>query len=148
MHVASNAALRLMLDDEIEAVGNVTLTQFRAVVHATASSPDTSEPVTLASNAVGVTVTVTDKDGDTDTATANLNGVVQFLDAGPTAAIALNGQPVLAVDESVPGLAPGETEPGGNLGTNTILGATLFTNSSTFGSDGAAAVTPTANSVE
>jgi hypothetical protein len=40
--------------------------------------------VTLASNLVGVTVTVKDGDGDTSTATANLNGVVRFLDDGPT----------------------------------------------------------------
>src|SRR5207237_6588374 len=36
---------------------------------------------------------------------------------------------------------------GGNLGTNTILAGTLFTNTSVFGSDGAASATPTVYSL-
>ncbi|WP_063694591.1 DUF5801 repeats-in-toxin domain-containing protein [Bradyrhizobium stylosanthis] len=128
--------------------GDTTLTQFRAVVHGTSSDPDSSEAVTLADNAVGVTVTVTDKDGDSSHDTANLNGVVKFLDDGPTAHIALNGSPTLVVDETDGVGAPGEVDPvGGNLGTNTILGATLFTNTSVFGSDGAASTTPTVYSL-
>src|SRR4029078_7564141 len=119
--------------------GDTTLTQFRAVAHGTGTDPTTSEAATLADDVVGVPVTVADKDGDSSHDTANLNGVVKFLDDGPTAHIALNGSPTLIVDETDVVGATGEVDPvGGNLGTNTIVGATLFNNTSVYGSDGAA----------
>lgn len=80
--------------------GDVTLTQYRAVVHGDPTNPDGSEPAFLADNLVGVTVTVTDGDGDTSSATANLNGVVEFLDDGPTAPDVALGSGTVGVDET------------------------------------------------
>src|SRR4029078_6394387 len=113
-----------VFDLSIEAsTGDVTLTQYRAVVHDDATDGDTSEPATLGDNLIGVSVTVTDGDGDTSTDTADLHGVVQFLDDGPTASISIN-EATLAVDETATAQSPDDAAPltsiGQSLGQSTI----------------------------
>ena len=81
-----NAAGALAFTVTVDASGNVTLDQIRAVVHNISSNPDTSEGVTLsADNLVTLTATVTDKDGDHQSATANIGQNLVFNDDGPTA---------------------------------------------------------------
>ena len=67
----------------VDASGNVTLDQLRAVVHPTT---DPNEPETLsADNLVTLTATITDKDGDSASATQNIGQNLTFLDDGPVA---------------------------------------------------------------
>jgi VCBS repeat-containing protein len=108
----------------VDANGNVTLDQDRAVVH-----PDTSNPndaVTLASgDLVTLTATATDHDGDTASQTLNLGDQLAFLDDGPTISASAT-QPSLTVDET-------------NLGTDASASfAGVFT--SAFGADGAGTI--------
>ena len=110
------------------------LAQFMSIQHDISSIPDTSEPASF-SDKIFITAT----DGDGDSATSNGSLTVTFLDDGPTASIALNGTPVLSVDESDGAGVMGEVDPlGGHLGSTTLLGANLFADTSVFGSDGAA----------
>ncbi|HKX92808.1 MAG TPA: DUF5801 repeats-in-toxin domain-containing protein [Sphingomicrobium sp.] len=108
----------------VDASGNVTLDQIRAVVHPNPSNPDDS--VTLAAdNLVSLTATVTDKDGDSASATLNIGQNLNFEDDGPS--ISLSGsENSLTVDET-------------NLAIN--AGPTNFATAFTpvFGADGAAA---------
>jgi len=84
-HVGT-AAGALAFTVTVNAAGNVTLDQIRAVIHPTGTDPDTSEGVTLsADNLVTLTATVTDKDGDQQSATANIGQNLVFQDDGPTA---------------------------------------------------------------
>lgn len=110
------------------------VTQFMGTYHDTPSIPDTSEPASFSGK---IFATVVDSDGDAVTSVGSLT--VSFLDDGPTASIALNGTPVLAVDETDGVGVVGEVDPaGGHLGTTTLTGATLFADTSVFGADGAA----------
>ena len=120
-----NAAGALAFTVTVDASGNVTLDQIRAVVHPDANNANDS--VTLgADNLVTLSATVTDKDGDHQCATANIGQNLVFLDDGPS--INANGaQPTLTVDETV-------------LATNaTASFAGVF--NSAFGADGAGTVT-------
>ena len=113
----------------VDSSGNVSLDQARAVMHSTASDPDTSEDKSLAAdNLVTLTHTITDKDGDSASATANIGQNLHFLDDGPT--ISPSGtEAQLTVDES-------------NFAVNDTKGfATAFTKG--FGNDGPATLNPT-----
>lgn len=72
---------------DLAADGTVTLTQLRAVMHASADTPaDSNEMAGLVGGGL-VNLTASIKDGDTDlakTATADLTGAIAFLDDGPT----------------------------------------------------------------
>ncbi|WP_160287843.1 retention module-containing protein [Pseudomonas knackmussii] len=67
----------------LDASGNVTLDQQRALVHSNASDPN--DPLSLASGKIGLTLTATDGDGDKTTASVDLGSKLTFLDDGPTA---------------------------------------------------------------
>ena len=100
-HAGDTLGDPLVFTLSIDSSGDVTLTQYRAVVHDHSDNPDTSEPAFLADGAVGVTVAVTDGDGDTSSATANLNHVVEFLDDGPTApTVSASYSGTVTVDET------------------------------------------------
>ncbi|ACA16964.1 conserved hypothetical protein [Methylobacterium sp. 4-46] len=89
----------LVFTVSVDASGNVTLDQKRAVVHANAN--DANDAATLAAdNLVQLTATVTDKDGDHQAATLNIGQNLSFLDDGPS--ISTTGmEPTLTVDETV-----------------------------------------------
>ena len=110
----------LVFTVSVDALGNVTLDQQRAVVHPNAANPD--DPVSLAADSlVTLTATVTDRDGDSTSATAAIGTNLTFEDSGPVVT-ASTTQPVLTVDES-------------DLATNaTASFAGVFT--PTFGADG------------
>ena len=77
----------LVFTVEVNAAGDVTLTQFRALVHDNSTDPDeAATPQMLAAGALALEVEVTDGDGDKDTASIDLGGgVIKFEDDGPTA---------------------------------------------------------------
>src|SRR5262249_49486887 len=89
----------LVFTASVNASGNVTRDQKRAVVHANPNDPN--DAATLASDdLVKLTATITDKDGDHQSATLNIGQNLSFLDDGPT--ITTTGtEPTLAVDETV-----------------------------------------------
>ncbi|MFL6745950.1 MAG: DUF5801 repeats-in-toxin domain-containing protein [Sphingomicrobium sp.] len=110
----------LVFTVSVDAAGNVTLDQIRAVVHADPTNPD--DATTLSTDTlVTLTGTVTDRDGDQASAVANIGTNLVFEDDGP--AITLSGtEPNLTVDETV-------------LATNAIASfADAFT--PLFGADG------------
>ncbi|HEY6661952.1 MAG TPA: DUF5801 repeats-in-toxin domain-containing protein [Sphingomicrobium sp.] len=79
-----NAAGALAFTVSVDASGNVTLDQIRAVVHPNTLNPDDS--VTLsADNLISLTATVTDRDGDSQSATLNIGQNLNFEDDGPSA---------------------------------------------------------------
>ena len=111
----------LVFTVSVDAAGNVTLDQQRAVVHPNAANPD--DPVSLAADGlVTLTATVTDGDGDSTSATAAIGPTLRSRTDGPVVT-ASTTQPVLTVDES-------------DLATNASASfAGVFT--PTFGADGA-----------
>jgi T1SS-143 domain-containing protein len=106
----------------VDASGNVTLDQQRAVIHSPDSGPD--QTTTLAAdNLVTLTATATDFDGDTARQTLNLGLNLTFHDDAPSAtATLLTG----VVDEDgVPGGIPGGT--GDVAGENTVATGNVST---------------------
>ncbi len=109
----------------VDASGNVTLDQSRAVVHDDPLDPDeSSSPAVLAAaSLVTLTATVTDGDGDTDAATADIGDAFEFKDDGPSVVRSADPVPLLTVDDS-------------DFGTDDSASfASLFTPD--FGADGA-----------
>ncbi|CDX39957.1 conserved hypothetical protein [Mesorhizobium plurifarium] len=91
----------------VDASGNVTLDQLRAVVHPT---NDPNESVFMSNaNLVTLTAIITDGDGDTAQAVANIGTAFEFKDDGPTITKAFDG---------VPGGAVGDHETLSNVLTN------------------------------
>ncbi|WP_224544486.1 DUF5801 repeats-in-toxin domain-containing protein [Mesorhizobium sp. CA16] len=87
----------LVFTVSVDASGNVTLDQIRAVVHPT-SDPDESKTL-AADNLIQLTATVTDKDGDHAPATLDIGQNLNFKDDGPS--ITADGtKPTITVDES------------------------------------------------
>ncbi|WP_225610440.1 DUF5801 repeats-in-toxin domain-containing protein [Pseudomonas sp. PDM23] len=89
----------LVFTVSVNANGDVTLDQQRAIVHANTSDPDDSRTLT-SDNLVTLTGTKTDKDGDSAQTTLNIGQNLIFKDDGPT--ISTTGsEPTLTVDETV-----------------------------------------------
>ena len=108
----------------VDASGNVTLDQIRAVVHPT---NDPNEPKTLsADNLVTLTAIITDKDGDSASATQTIGQNLVFQDDGPT----------ISAPTSILSLTVDETNLAGNA---TQSFAAAFTSS--YGADGAGTIT-------
>jgi T1SS-143 domain-containing protein len=70
----------------VDASGNVTLDQERAVVHSSPDSPVDSDETTglSSSDLIKLTATITDGDGDSTTSTVNIGASLTFHDDGPT----------------------------------------------------------------
>jgi large repetitive protein len=115
----------LVFTVSVDASGNVTLDQSRAVVHTPDGGPN--DVASLVGNLVTLTQTVTDSDGDSADAVADIGGMVRFIDDAPTgganAAVQLD-------DDSLGGNAGGT----GDVDPNTAN--TSGTLSHTFGNDG------------
>ncbi|RWA74569.1 DUF5801 repeats-in-toxin domain-containing protein [Mesorhizobium sp.] len=110
---------------EVNAAGDVTLTQLLAVRHDPDSGPDQSTGLSAA-NLVTLTATIVDGDGDTDSDTANIGDNLLFKDDAPSISAPLDNV-IVTVDEST--LA----------GDDTKSFATQFT--SNGGKDGSAGIT-------
>ncbi|MBR0874835.1 hypothetical protein JQ633_31075 [Bradyrhizobium tropiciagri] len=96
----------LVFTVSVDASGNVTLDQIRAVVHPNTNDPDDSKTLT-SDDLVKLTATITDKDGDHQAATLNIGQNLNFKDDGPT--ISTTGtEPTLTVDDST--LATNDTK--------------------------------------
>src|SRR5262249_7005554 len=105
----------------VNASGNVTLDQQRAIVHTNPNDPDESRGLT-GSNLVVLTATATDGDADHAPASLDLTPLLVFKDDGPSITASATGAPTLTVDETV-------------LATNATASFTAqFT--PTFGADG------------
>jgi len=84
----------------VDASGNVTLDQQRAIVHADPNNPDEARGLT-GTNLVVLTATVTDGDGDHASAPLDLTSQLVFKDDGPSILATATGAPTLTVDETV-----------------------------------------------
>src|SRR5262249_11770292 len=94
---ASAAAFAIAIDS---LTGVVSTAQYASLQHGTPeTNGDASEPAAITDSALLAVVTVTDGDGDKATSSTGIGAKIQFLDDGPTAAIALTGTSV-AHDES------------------------------------------------
>ncbi|MER9453915.1 DUF5801 repeats-in-toxin domain-containing protein [Mesorhizobium sp. M0478] len=72
----------------VDADGNVTLDQSRAVVHGDPTDPvEADTPVILAANLVSLTATATDGDGDSAHTSVDIGGAFTFEDTGPAIAV-------------------------------------------------------------
>src|SRR5262249_4795035 len=91
----------------VDANGNVTLDQQRAVVHANPNDPDESRGLT-GTNLVVLTAIATDKDGDHASAPLDLTPQLVFKDDGPSITATPTGAPTLTVDETT--LATNDTK--------------------------------------
>ncbi|HML42225.1 MAG TPA: DUF5801 repeats-in-toxin domain-containing protein [Hyphomicrobium zavarzinii] len=109
----------------VDASGNVTLDQQRAIVHTDSTNPD--ESVSIAANLVSLTGRITDRDGDAATATLDIGGSLIFKDDAPAIGVRNASIPLLAVDETALG-SDASTNVAANFGT-------------TYGADGAGAIT-------
>ena len=108
----------------IDSTGHLSMVEWLSIQHPNTGNPDDS--LSIANGAVLAIVTATDGDGDTSTASTAIGGLISFQDDGPTIS-ASSEQPNLTVDETT-------------LATNASASfAGVFTSS--FGSDGAGAVT-------
>ena len=85
----------------VNASGQVTLDQQRAIVHADTTDADDSRGL-VGSNLVVLTATAHDGDGDTASAPLDLTPLLAFEDDGPTAAITLGAGSV--VHDETPGV--------------------------------------------
>lgn len=75
---------QLVFTVSINAAGDVTVDQLRAVVHPNAADPDDS--INIANdNLITITATVTDGDGDTASATIGIGNNINLEDDGPSA---------------------------------------------------------------
>jgi VCBS repeat-containing protein len=74
----------LVFTASVNASGQVTLDQVRAVVHSPDTGPDQSTGLASA-DLVKLTATVTDGDGDSASAVANIGGALHFEDDAPSA---------------------------------------------------------------
>ncbi|WP_218044119.1 DUF5801 repeats-in-toxin domain-containing protein, partial [Kiloniella majae] len=119
------------------ATGGVTVEQFRALKHSDTDDHDeAADPLEIAAGAVKLTVTVTDGDDDTDSESVELGNLIKFEDDGPTADLSAKQDAEIRLDETEND--GDDTAVDGLLADVTVAGSTLFTNSSAFGSDGAA----------
>jgi VCBS repeat-containing protein len=73
----------LVFSVSVNATGDVTLSQFRAVVHSPNVGPN--DFAFVLADHITLTQTVTDSDGDSVSATANLSDFLAFVDDAPTA---------------------------------------------------------------
>lgn len=120
----------------IDAVtGIVHVVQFMSVNHSN-SNPDLDpdEIAFLAQNLISAIVTVEDGDGDTDTDEVLIGDKIGFSDDGPVANIAPDVEAEIRLDETDNDADDGDV--GGLLATATVSAASLFNDTSVFGSDG------------
>jgi hypothetical protein len=86
----------------VDADGNVTLTQLRAVVHDNPDDPEEDSEPSMFSAAGLVTLTATayDGDGDHDDATADIGLAFAFEDDGPSMDLSATPAPTLVTDDT------------------------------------------------
>ncbi|BCD87276.1 hypothetical protein PSm6_36830 [Pseudomonas solani] len=86
----------------VDASGNVTLDQVRAIVHSPNTGPDQATGLSAA-DLVKLVATITDKDGDANSASLNLGNAISFKDDAPTISAGQVEAGSLQVDETVLG---------------------------------------------
>ncbi|CAM3014148.1 hemolysin-type calcium-binding repeat-containing protein [Ectopseudomonas mendocina] len=83
----------------VDASGNVSLDQVRAIVHSPNTGPDQATGLSAA-DLVKLVATITDKDGDSNSASLNLGNAISFRDDAPTISAGQAGVASLQVDET------------------------------------------------
>ncbi|WP_440589932.1 DUF5801 repeats-in-toxin domain-containing protein [Legionella hackeliae] len=73
----------LVFTVSVDASGNVTLDQLRAVIHSPNTGPDQTTSLNTA-DLIRLTATITDKDGDSSSASIDIGQALNFKDDGPT----------------------------------------------------------------
>ncbi|WP_147292341.1 DUF5801 repeats-in-toxin domain-containing protein [Legionella hackeliae] len=73
----------LVFTVSVDASGNVTLDQLRAVIHSPNTGPDQTTSLNAA-DLIRLTATITDKDGDSSSASIDIGQALNFKDDGPT----------------------------------------------------------------
>ncbi|MFK0691102.1 DUF5801 repeats-in-toxin domain-containing protein [Mesorhizobium sp. IMUNJ 23033] len=82
----------------VDADGNVTLDQSRALVHGDPTDPDENDtPLTMAANLVTLTAIATDGDGDSAPITVDIGAAFKFEDDGPTITAPFDGDPAAGI---------------------------------------------------
>ena len=119
--------------------GDVTLTDYRAMVHSDINDADeATTPLSVAAGLVSAVRTVTDGDADQASQSTDIGPAMKFEDDGPSLTLSLKAGAEVRVDESL-GQNSGETEgAAAGLGQVTVARAVLFDTSANFGSDGSA----------
>jgi len=119
--------------------GEITVTQSRAVEHDdNADHDESTSPEIMNSGLVSAVRTVTDKDNDAASDSVDVSQVLKLEDDGPAVDLVLNGSAEIRLDET--DNDADDLAVGGILATKSLaVGSYLSTNTSSFGSDGAAA---------
>ncbi len=125
----------LVFTISVNVSGDVTVTQYRAVVHGDPTDPDEADtPEIMNAGLVKLTQTVTDGDGDSDSDSIELGALINFEDDGPDADINLSGSPTIVLDET--NNDGDDTNVDAFLAKKTVVAGNLFTDNSVYGSDG------------
>lgn len=134
--IGTNSKGEIVLRISIDSTsGDVTLTQYRALVHSDETDSDEPDsPLSIAANAVAAVRTVTDGDDDSASDSADLGPALKFEDDGPQATLSLASGAEIRVDES-DDENTGEDESFG-LGRVTVAGSFLFDEGGASGQDG------------
>jgi len=93
----------------VDAFGNVTLDQRRAVVHSDSGNPNEGRTLSAA-NLVTLTATITDRDGDKASAVLDIGKKLTFMDDGPS----VSANATVKLDDDVFGGNPGGTDDDAN----------------------------------
>lgn len=96
--VEGRASGHLVFTVAVDATGQVTLNQLRAVVHPTDDPNEATSP--LAPDMIVLTATATDGDDDTGFVALNIGDRLSFRDDGPAVSLSGETAPALEVDES------------------------------------------------
>ena len=119
-------------------LGSEPLDMTRLVVELPADAPsDADAPFDI--GGIGIAQSSTDK--------VDVGPSLRFHDDGPSAAISLVEDAMVGVDETAGVNDPDDAAPVGTLGQSTILGSALFSDTSSFGSDGEASSNATTYSL-
>src|SRR5690606_36772794 len=111
-----------------------------AITHFNTNSND--ELINIPTGVLSVVATITSGNGDMVISSVDFGAAVVFEDDGPAIDISLNENAMLVVDETDGETAAGEIDPvGGNLGSNTLLAASMSSSAANPGSDGEASRT-------
>jgi large repetitive protein len=113
----------IVFNVNVDASGNVTLDQSRAVVHAPNGGPN--DIAALTGNLVTLTQTLTDRDGDSATATSDIGAMLRFVDDAPTAINTVIGG-VVDEDGLGNGVSGGNADVGGEATAATGFVTGLF----------------------
>ncbi len=137
-YVGSQASGIVAFTITVDAFGNVTFTEDRAVVQTQNGHDPSQDLASLTAGAVTLTQTITDNDGTTTSASLDISKQLSISDDGPSISLSLRNEAVLTVSEA--NLQSGTNGVDGTVHNGQITATGNFSSnfSDTFGADGAA----------